>query len=271
MEKKPKPQSGIDELWTQILGEAIVQLEGKSKHDAIEEALKHGADPMHLQSFELPDGWEDCSPFECAIRLKDKPTIERLLRHGCSFDYNRPDTTWGGLPGPLEEMLEYEKDLEFGDWMLERGATLEGQLAVDRINTPLHTAALMKDFAYSKWLLDRGGRVYLSRFDNMWHTPLILAAQHESSAMLRMFLEHGADPDLHDEDCAGFTPLDQAVMKGRVDNVRLLLEGGANPDIPTWMWVTARERAHDRKRSAPEIAKLFERVPIRRIPHPRWE
>jgi ankyrin repeat protein len=117
---------------------------------------------------------------------------------------------------------------------------------VDRGDCALHAAAQNGWLDVLKLLLAMPDAPrFMRAFDNdsISLSPLAWAAREGHTACVELLFRHGADPNLRDEFRIGYTALEEAMENGHVETVRYLLSIGADPDIPTWMQMTARQRA----------------------------
>ena len=92
--------------------------------------------------------------------------------------------------------------------------------------------------------------------DDLGHTPLHCAAMGEHIEVVEYLLSVGADVNSHDEDKIGETPLGQVAANCSFQLAQKLISAGANPTIRGWMWITALDRASERKK--PEGRKVYE-------------
>jgi ankyrin repeat protein len=132
--------------------------------------------------------------------------------------------------------------------------------------TALHEAASKGLNDILRTLLTIDGKDYLDTFDViLYYTPLHYAAQDGREETVRILLEAGANPNANDEAHIGKTPLESAIEARSLPIVNLLLEAGADPDIPTWVGLTARDRARKAKGHSPEIWEAISAMPAK--PH----
>lgn len=179
---------------------------------------------------------------------------------------------------PLHLAAEFDAPLATRH-LLALGRSLQAELSqnerghLDRHRTTaLHSAAFLDRPEIVRLLLKADAHVCLNTPDALFTaTPLALAAMVGAEEVLQDLLAAGADVNARDSDYAASTPLDYAVERDRVAIVRLLLAAGADPDIPTWTWISARERAHRLARPNP-IWDAIAAVPFtsHRLPDGRW-
>jgi len=86
---------------------------------------------------------------------------------------------------------------------------------------------------------------FIHAYDCLGNSPLGDMARDGHLEQAKWLLQRGVDVNAHCEYTNGSTALDKAVESANVDMTRLLLDAGANPNIPTWMWITATNRAVD--------------------------
>ena len=86
---------------------------------------------------------------------------------------------------------------------------------------------------------------FIHAYDCLGNSPLGDMARDGHLEQAKWLLQHGADVNAHCEYSNGSTALDEAIENANVEMTSLLLEAGANPNIPTWMWITATNRAVD--------------------------
>ncbi|MCC5823439.1 MAG: ankyrin repeat domain-containing protein [Phycisphaerales bacterium] len=136
-----------------------------------------------------------------------------------------------------------------------------------------------RDFERLGWLWELGVSRLLDVFDeSLGWTPLMHTAEHRDHEGAAWLIDRGAWANPVSAFDLSFTPLDRAVMNRDIEMARLLLSAGANPNIPTWMHVTAVERAiqqcEDESDDASEqidqqIRSLLEEA-CKRFEAPKW-
>lgn len=140
-------------------------------------------------------------------------------------------------------------------------------------DTSLHSAASKGFAGILQALFEIDGKEYLETFDvDLAYTPLHYAAHDGQVEAAQVLLKAGANPNAHDESRIGKTPLEAAVESSSLPIVKLLLDAGADPDIPTWMWLSARDRAERQKEQNPEIWQAIQAVPPNphKLPNGEW-
>ena len=153
--------------------------------------------------------------------------------------------------------------------LLERGARLpvsDGPTDCQDIHSsPLHDCVATDARELGEVLLASASASQIDVCDREGSTALERAVWKKSMWWAVRLLEAGAAVDASSERIAGFTPLDTAVAKQSLPMVKLLLAHGASPHKPTWMRVTALDRAEDRAErrrteTALEILRLLRAV-----------
>jgi ankyrin repeat protein len=120
----------------------------------------------------------------------------------------------------------------------------------------MHSAAIEGDLAALQTFLDAGDDI--NAFDVTGQTPLHFAAEHNRIPAMRFLLAHGADVNAIDESVCGDTPLGSVAGNCSLEVAQLLISAGADPHIRGHMWLTAIDRAKDRKRGdGPAVYQLL--------------
>jgi ankyrin repeat protein len=120
----------------------------------------------------------------------------------------------------------YGKDVEFVNFLIDKGAKLEAQDGQEK--TPLQIAVMNDRTEVAAALLKRGAS--LEAKDDYQRTALILCARERGQAATgRILIEAGAD--LNAADKFGDTALSLAAWRGKADFIDLLLAKGAK--LPT--------------------------------------
>ena len=88
----------------------------------------------------------------------------------------------------------------------------------------------------------RDDELFTMRGDTILHEAL----RDSPIEVVEYLIGRDADINAHDDSVIGDTPLDVAMFRGEPEFITLLIESGANPNIPTWMWLTATDRANKR-------------------------
>jgi hypothetical protein len=207
---------------------------------------------------------------EDAIVRSDPGEIDAALRAGASLTGER---CW-----PLKLSVEFDALasmnhlLSIGHTMRAEWPQLDYCFREDMRDTALHDAAVHNCPSMVRLLLEADGKDFINvAGDAFTAVPLALAAMVGAVEIVNILLAAGADVNARNDDYAGSTALDYAVERDRFDIASKLLAAGADPDIPTWMWMSARDRSHMPKTN-PAIRALITTVPFKshRLPDGRW-
>lgn len=179
----------------------------------------------------------DIQPLYWAAKHGDPAVIKHLIAIGCSMT-----SEW-----PAGESGDPTPGVDRGECALQAAAE-QGRLDV------LELLLAMPDAPR-----------FIRSFDpDINLSPLAWAAREGHTACVELLFRHGADPNLNDEARIGSTALEEAIENGHIESVRYLLSIGADPDIPTWMQLTARDRAETIRREHRAIRDLIRATPPRR-------
>jgi len=207
---------------------------------------------------------------EDAIVRSDPGEIDAALRAGASLTAER---CWPlKLAVEFEAMASMEHLLSIGHTMRAEWPQLDFCFREDMRETALHDAAIHNQPAMVRRLLEADGKEFINvAGPDFTAVPLALASMVGAIEIVKILLAAGADVNARNADYAGKTALDYAVERGRLDIASKLLGAGADPDIPTWVWMSARDRSLEPD-TDPAIGALIASVPFKshRLPDGRW-
>ena len=115
---------------------------------------------------------------------------------------------------------------------------------------------------------------FIHVFSDLGHQPLHEMIDIDRLDHANWLIQHGADINAHSDLVVGDTPLDRAVEAQSLRAVEFCLNRGANPKIPTWMSITAFQRAerhfqgNKKSNTAKQIFKLVEDASRK---HPKFD
>ena len=220
-------------------------------------AIKDGAD---VRAFRV-DGY---SP----LAFVDNTLILRLLLDAGADPNHAPEDCapdilyWAASAGRLEIVK----------MLVAAGASVEperldyGQDPFDWTSS-VHAAAERGDMEILTCLLSAGGKSVLNCFDYVSRTPLMIAVERGDLKMTQLLIETGSDVNAVDEVKIGNPAIRYAAENQGLEMIKLLLDAGADPSIKGWMWLTAIDKARDRKDDlGPQIVKSLESA-ANRISH----
>ncbi|MGH7244835.1 MAG: ankyrin repeat domain-containing protein [Phycisphaerales bacterium] len=200
-------------------------------------------------------------------------SLEALVRSGIPATSSQSElfgpAAWSGQLDVIKFLIAHGLTLQLDHKKLR----IMTDAYESRQSTALHIAASKGLVEILETLLTVDGKDFLNTFDSdlSW-TPLHHAARDKQEAAARILIDAGADPNAHDESRIGSTPLDVAIENGCAPIVSLLLKAGADPDIPTWTWVSARQRAERARFRQREIWEMIDSIPLtpHMFPDGRW-
>lgn len=226
--------------------------------------LEDGEDPNQfddiVDSFPILAAWQEA--------IWEEGKTDRVLKHllnsgadiNCirDFPYCIEDLIVNGAPELTIFMLG--KGMKF-DWFYsesESGELLSG------CSNPLYLLLKEGKLGSIEALIPHGILTFMRVFDDLGDAPLGCAARDGNIDAAEWLLNQKADVNLHCKARIGDTALDQALHANNYEMVKLLIDHGANSNIPTWMSITAFQRAERRLRdnkkskTAKQIFKLVE-------------
>lgn len=153
---------------------------------------------------------------------------------------------------------------EASELILKAGYKFESEICMNHLNEPMYC-----DDSVLQNLIQDGSTKDVERFrrfnilclmnvfDELGCSALHASVRDEEYADAKWLIENGADVNAACEALIGYTPLDYAVTNCDLPMIRLLLNAGANPNIPTWMWLTAIDRAIEEIPKHPGAREIY--------------
>jgi ankyrin repeat protein len=223
------------------------------------QAIKDGAD---VRAFRV-DGYSTLAFIDNTLILK------LLLDAGADPNY-APD---GSAPDALYWAASGGR-LEITRMLVAAGASVEADrrdYERDRHDwdSSVHVAVESGNMDLLMCLLAAGGKSVLDCFNYISRTPLMIAVERGDLKMAQQLIEAGSDVNAVDEVQIGNPAIRHAAESQGLEMIKLLLDAGADPRVKGWMWLTAIDKARDRKDGlGPQIVSLLESA-VARLSHLR--
>jgi ankyrin repeat protein len=239
----------------------------------VKELLASGEDPNKF------DAIAEANPLYTAW-ISDNAQIMRILIEA-------------GADGKIVADLPFDLSWSFSDrsiettlLLIESGFALESlyhqnELGESICNGENLIVFLLDDsqYDYIEAIKPHGILDFINIYDCMGGSPLGDMARDGHLEQAKWLIQHGANVNAHCQGSIGDTALDRAIESTDVEMTRFLLAAGANPNIPTWMWITATDRAvnfmadfefrRNESRTIPDAVKIREMILEACIEFPR--
>lgn len=162
-----------------------------------------------------------------------------------------------GADGKCVADLPFDLSWEFTDrtiqsnlLLIRSGFTLDSLYRQTEIGESICTGDnlltfLLDDhkYEYIDALKPHGILKFIHIYNCTGDSPLGEMARDGHLEHAKWLIRNGADVNAHCEGLIGWTALDRAIENTDVEMTRFLLGVGSNPNIPTWMWISAADRA----------------------------
>lgn len=229
------------------------------------------------------------TPLHQAVHQNRFEVAKILIENGADASANPDETPLMIAAGYIGRKMS-PCTTEMFQLLVDAGARVDDQ-GLGR-KTPLHWAARACHVEAAKFLLENGAKSISMRDGNLMQ-PIHYACTNTNTAsfrswandreypcsgmfrnseddntvdmrpMIQLLLENGADVNAMGPGRS--TPLFRCMMSGNQDRVRLILDKGADLNSKLHCGKTIREYASDRGRCTPEIFKMIEAEPARRL------
>lgn len=219
------------------LMKALYLEDDQEAYTRVKELLESGEDPNKF------DSMVDSNPLLEAWNSNRIEIMQLLIDAGAKGE------TVAELPFDFAWIF-MDRTIESTQVLIESGYSLDSQYHQNQLDEPVCNGDNLLSFLLEKTrfdfiesLIPHGVLKFIHIYNCTGDAPLGEMARDGHLEQAKWLIRNGADVNAHSEGLIGSTALDRAIESTDIEMTRFLLAAGANPNIPTWMWITATDRA----------------------------